>query len=127
MIVGISHIARTMDWVPKGYAFCEHLPNHPFKMPFLSKPHEDHIIAFFPGKPATEFVKYPYLTTATGFLDTYGAVCTALLSTNIAKDAKSFSDCFTTEAFPVFVNNRKLLIQLFRTSGGEFIELVQPT
>lgn len=125
MIVGVSHIARTEGDIPDGWEFCEELPNHPAKFPFLSEPHATHTIAFYPGKPALEVVRYPKMGSS-GFLDSDGAQCIALLSSRIEKDAEAFSDCFTTGSFPMKVNGRYLLIQLFRTRGGEFIELVQP-
>ena len=85
----------------------------------MSERHETHTIAFYPGKPATEIIKYPKLVEGNSFLDSEDAVCVALLSTNIAKDAEQFSDCFTTGSFSAVVNKRSLLIQLFRTQGGE--------
>ena len=129
MILGISHIARTVRNIPAGYSFCEELPNHPAKFPFMSEPHQTHRIAFYPGKPAIELIEYPRMRddiSNISHLDSNGAICTALLCTNIEKDAKEFSDCFTTEAFPVLVNGRHLMVQLFRTKSYEFFELVQP-
>jgi hypothetical protein len=126
MIVGVSHIAKTSDRIPEGYAFCETISNNPLKFPFMSRPHETHKIAFYRGSPSIEIVTYPLPIKPVGYLDSLGSSMVALLSTNIAKDAEQFSDCFTTGSFQVVVNKRSLLIQIFRANGGEFIELVQP-